>query len=65
VLDLLGPLAKPGDSVEINGHRLTVRRADPTRIRKIRIEPLGAEQGAPQESVSRVQMVRVLADIAA
>ena len=43
VLDLLGRLAKAGDSVTINGHRLTVLRADPTRIRKIRLEPLGAE----------------------
>ena len=39
VLDLLGRLAKPGDSVTINGYRLTVIRADPTRIRKIRLEP--------------------------
>jgi CBS domain containing-hemolysin-like protein len=39
VLDLLGRLAKPGDSVTINGYRLTVLRADPTRIRKIRLEP--------------------------
>jgi len=46
VLDLLGRLAKPGDSVEINGHRLTVLRADPTRIRKIRVEPLGTEPAA-------------------
>jgi CBS domain containing-hemolysin-like protein len=43
VLDLLGRLAKAGDSVEFNGHRLTVLRADPTRIRKIRLEPLGTE----------------------
>ena len=43
VLDLLGRLAKPGDSVTINGHRLTVLRADPTRIRKIRLEPFEAE----------------------
>ena len=46
VLDLLGRLAKAGDSVEINGHRLTVLRADPTRIRKIRLEPLGTEAAA-------------------
>jgi magnesium and cobalt exporter, CNNM family len=39
VLDLLGRLARPGDSVSINGHRLTVLRADPTRIRRIRVEP--------------------------
>jgi len=46
VLDLLGRLAKPGDSVRINGHRLTVLRADPTRIRKIRIEPDAPEVSA-------------------
>jgi CBS domain containing-hemolysin-like protein len=46
VLDLLGRLAKPGDSVTIENHRLTVVRADPTRIRKIRIEPV--TPGAPE-----------------
>jgi len=46
ILDLLGRLAKPGDSVTINGHRLTVLRADPTRIRKIRIEPIASEAAA-------------------
>jgi CBS domain containing-hemolysin-like protein len=40
VLDLLGRLARPGDSVLVDGHRLTVLRADPTRIRRIRIEPV-------------------------
>src|SRR4029077_10093050 len=40
VLDLLGRLAKAGDSVEINGHRLTVLTADPTRIPRIRPRPL-------------------------
>jgi CBS domain containing-hemolysin-like protein len=40
ILDLLGRLARPGDSVELKGHRLIVVRADPTRIRKIRIEPI-------------------------
>jgi len=40
ILDILGRLAKPGDQVESGGHRLTVVRADPTRIRKVRIEPL-------------------------
>ena len=46
VLDLLGRLAKPGDSVTINGYRLTVLRADPTRIRKIRLEPFKPEAAA-------------------
>ncbi len=40
VLDKLGRLAKLGDSVTIDGHRLIVLRADPTRIRRIRVEPV-------------------------
>ncbi len=51
VLDRLGRLAKPGDSVTIDGYRLTVLRADPTRIRKIRLEPLPPET-APSASNS-------------
>ncbi len=46
VLDLLGRLGKPGDSVTIDGHRLTILRADPTRIRRIRIEPIATPVGA-------------------
>ncbi len=38
ILDLLGRLAHAGDSVEVDGHRLTVTRADPNRIRTIRVE---------------------------
>jgi CBS domain containing-hemolysin-like protein len=43
ILDLLGRLARKGDSVEIDGHRLTVTQADPTRIRRVRIEPVTLE----------------------
>src|SRR5271169_2132876 len=43
VLDLLGRLGKAGDSVMIDGHRITILRADPTRIRRIRIEPIETE----------------------
>jgi CBS domain containing-hemolysin-like protein len=43
VLDLLGRLAKTGDSVEVDGHRLIVVQADPTRIRRLRVEPLRPE----------------------
>jgi CBS domain containing-hemolysin-like protein len=46
ILDLLGRLAKPGDSVEISSHRLIVVRADPTRIRRVRIEPVTTDDGA-------------------
>ena len=50
VLDLLARLARPGDSVSVDGHRLTVLRADPTRIRRIRIEPVAPElPAAPAE----------------
>jgi CBS domain containing-hemolysin-like protein len=47
ILDLLGRLARPGDAVEASGHRLTVLRADPTRIRKVRIDPLRAVEISP------------------
>jgi CBS domain containing-hemolysin-like protein len=40
ILDLLGRLAKTGDSVVVGRHRLVVIRADPTRIRRIRVEPI-------------------------
>jgi CBS domain containing-hemolysin-like protein len=52
ILDLLGRLAKPGDAVEVSGHRLTVTRADPTRIRKIRIEPIKVPSGEPEDQVT-------------
>ena len=38
ILDLLGRLARVGDRVTVDGHVLTVTRADPTRIRTIRVE---------------------------
>ena len=40
ILDLLGRLARTGDSVVAGQHRLTVLQADPTRIRRIHVEPL-------------------------
>ncbi len=49
ILDILGRLAKPGDQVESGSHRLTVVRADPTRIRKVRIEPLKPVPNGSQE----------------
>ncbi len=47
VLDLLGRLARPGDAVTVDGHRLTVLQADPKRIRRIRVEPIHAATSAP------------------
>lgn len=51
VLDILGRLARIGDTVEVDGHRLTVTQADPTRIRRVRVEklaPAGSDE-APSE----------------
>ena len=48
ILDILGRLARPGDAVEVSGRRLTVLRADPTRIRKIRIDPLRPVEISPE-----------------
>jgi len=44
VLDLLGRLATLGDAVEVDGHRLIVTQADPTRIRRLRVEPIRAAE---------------------
>ena len=52
ILDLLGRLAKVGDSVEVDHHRLTVLRADPTRIRLIRVEPIVTEVKEKAQSES-------------
>ena len=46
VLDLLGRIARPGDAVTVDGHRLVVLQADPTRIRRLRVEPLRPETSA-------------------
>jgi CBS domain containing-hemolysin-like protein len=48
VLDILGRLARPGDAVTVNGHRLVVVQADPTRIRRLRVEPFRPEPAAPK-----------------
>jgi len=40
ILDLLGRLATKGDSVVVDHHRLTVLHAEPTRIRRVRVEPV-------------------------
>jgi CBS domain containing-hemolysin-like protein len=49
ILDLLGRMALPGDYVDLGGRRLTVLRADPTRVRKIRIEPLRPDEAAVED----------------
>ena len=49
ILDLLGRLAKTGDSVDVDGHRLTVLLAEPTRIRKIRVERHPPETPKPRK----------------
>ncbi|MBV8608365.1 MAG: HlyC/CorC family transporter [Singulisphaera sp.] len=48
ILDKLGRLAKTGDAVIVGHHRLTVLHADPTRIRRIRVEP--AVEGPAESS---------------
>ena len=40
ILDILGKVAKQGDQVTVGAHKLTVIRAEPTRIRMIRVEPI-------------------------
>jgi CBS domain containing-hemolysin-like protein len=55
ILDLLGRLARAGDSVTIEPHRLTVLRADPTRIRSIRVERIEPQTVEPGKSERKGQ----------
>ena len=48
ILDLLGRLAHAGDRVEVDGHALTVLRADPTRIRTIRVDRVAPQPVKPE-----------------
>ncbi|GAC1475559.1 MAG: hypothetical protein NVSMB9_28330 [Isosphaeraceae bacterium] len=43
IMDLLGRLARTGDSIAVGSHRLTVLVAQPTRVRRIRVEPLESQ----------------------
>ncbi len=49
VLDRLGRLARTGDKVTVDGREFLVVQADPTRIRKVRIEPLKEESPSDQD----------------
>jgi CBS domain containing-hemolysin-like protein len=51
ILDLLGRLAQNGDSLTVAVHRLTVVRAEPTRIRRIRVERIPRPKSAASESL--------------
>lgn len=43
ILDMLGRLARGGDHVLVEGHKLTVMKADPTRIRRIKVEKVSPD----------------------
>jgi CBS domain containing-hemolysin-like protein len=47
ILDLLGRLAKTGDTVTVDGFQLIVVRADPTRIRTLRVERVASTPAQP------------------
>ncbi len=49
ILDLLGRIAKTGDSVQTETHRLVVFQAEPTRIRRIRVERLNTGAKAEKQ----------------
>jgi CBS domain containing-hemolysin-like protein len=50
ILDQLGRLARINDAVDVNGHRLIVTQADPTRIRRVRVEKLAPAAPADHPS---------------
>jgi CBS domain containing-hemolysin-like protein len=59
MLDLAGRVPDPGDSVEVDGFRLTAVDVRGRRIGRVRIEPTGAPSvdedadGYPADGVSR------------
>ena len=48
VLEELGRLAQVGDAVTVGTHRLIVLRADPTRIRRVKVEPIAPRPPAAE-----------------
>lgn len=50
ILEQLGRLALVGDSITVGRHRLTVLQADPTRIRRVRVESLPPSPDSPSSS---------------
>ncbi len=44
ILEELGRLAQVGDSIEVGDYRLSVLQADPTRIRRVRVEPIHRDE---------------------
>ncbi|MGE3821286.1 MAG: hemolysin family protein [Isosphaeraceae bacterium] len=52
ILDILGRLARVGDFVTVEGHKLTVVQAEPTRIRRIRVEAIKRESSEIDDAPS-------------
>lgn len=52
IVDLLGRLAREGDSVDVGHHRITVVHAEPTRIRRIHVRPIGPPPHEPPEAAA-------------
>jgi CBS domain containing-hemolysin-like protein len=51
IVEQLGRLAEIGDVVTVDGHRLRVVKAAPTRVLRVRVEPV--PRAAPQEPRGR------------
>lgn len=50
ILEELGRLAQVGDSIAVGDHRLTVLQADPTRIRRVRVEPIPRDDESEEKA---------------
>jgi len=52
VMAALGHLPRPGEAVEVDGHRLTVSELDGRRIARVRIDPLDGHERLHKEEAS-------------
>jgi CBS domain containing-hemolysin-like protein len=53
ILDQLGRMAQVGEALVVGHHRLTVLEAEPTRIRRVRVEPITATAPEHEEKPHR------------
>ena len=53
MLEQLGRLGRPGDSVSFDSWRLVIVQADPNRIRRLRLEPDVKPEAAERENLKQ------------
>ena len=48
IVEVMGHIPQPGEKVRLGRHELTVLDAEPTRVRRVEIQEIEAEQSEPE-----------------